>query len=551
MSSDLAIFGRKINWRWVVTIVILMVGLSFAFAWVSSGFDNIFDWPKFLVTFLVSGGVYFLGWMGLVKDKSISVPTWLVWLVIVAIILRLSAAILWYAGLPNWGYATEVEQAGYIMADAFARDTAAWELAQSAKPLVMAFSDYRVVDQYGGMVYLSGSVYRYIGGEHHHSIQFAVLTAVFSSIAIIFTWAFSRRLWGERVALVAAWLVALFPDAIILGSSQMREAFLMTLIAVGLYGLVRYVQDRTWSGLAWLAASLFLILPFSPPIAGVFLLVVLILAISIEGVQIFHQPRFWAILVAVAFVVGIGIWLAWERIAPEGITNPVALVNWWFRESARWQAYFVKRSSPLIRRIFNTTPDWIHTPILLGYGVLQPFLPGALLDQGAPMWKSIAIVRSVGWTLILPFLLVAPVVLWAEKENRRLAFGVISTVWLTIVIAALRSGGDLWDNPRYRVVFISLQAGLVAWVWISQRQSRNPWLWRMIIGLMIILAWFVPWYLRRSGLITWPITNVFITLGFGFVSAAIFFIWMYFRGRQPRNFSPQEEDPGVDKKNPD
>jgi hypothetical protein len=186
----------------------------------------------------------------------------------------------------------------------------------------------------------------------------------------------------------------------------------------------------------------------------------------------------------------------------------------------------------LIRRIFKTTPDWIHTPILLAYGVLQPFLPGALLDQGAPFWKGIAIWRAIGWTILLPLILVAPILLLRSKEKRRFAITLLIVVWMSILIAALRSGGDLWDNPRYRVVFISLQAGLIAWVWYSQKVSRNPWMWRTIIGLAIVLAWFIPWYLQRSDQIFWPISNVFQTLGLGLLSAIIYFLWMYWRGRK-------------------
>jgi hypothetical protein len=234
--------------------------------------------------------------------------------------------------------------------------------------------------------------------------------------------------------------------------------------------------------------------------------------------------------------------LAWERIAPEGINNPLALVSWWFRESARWQAYFVKRSSPLIRRIINTTPDWVNTPILLGYGILQPFLPGALLDQGFPIWKGIAIWRAIGWTLMLPFLMVAPFVLWSVREKRRLMIGLFVVVWMGILIAALRSGGDLWDNPRYRVVFITLQSVLAAWVWVVQRLNRKPWLNWAIVGLSIILIWFIPWYLQRSGVLNWPIDNVFVTLGFGFLTTLFVYFGFFLWGKRKRPSEPSPPD---------
>jgi hypothetical protein len=534
MSNKTKISGKPRAYWQLLLVGFLLLGISFFLAWVSSQFTNVQSMVSFLVLLLLTGMILFGSWLLVKADPELQPPRWLGWLVIGAASLRLLVGVLWYSGLPVWGYGSPVEQAGYIMADAFVRDSAAWELAQTNDPLITAFGEFRQADQYGGMLFLSSMVYRYFGGTFHQPLQVVVLTATLSSLAILFTWAFARRLLNEKIAYLSAWIVAIFPDSIILGSSQMREAFLMTLIAAGLYGLVRYFQERSSISLIWILVSLILILPFSPPIAGVFLAMFVILAISMDGWRVFRQPRFWLVLGGVAIVAVIGIWLAWKRIAPDGITNPLALVNWWFREAARWQAYFVKRSSPLIRRIFNTTPDWVNTPILLGYGILQPFLPGALLDQGYLIWKGIAIWRALSWTLLLPFLIVAPIVLWNPKEKRRLAMGLVAAVWMGILIAALRSGGDLWDNPRYRVVFISLQAVLAAWVWYVQRRSKNPWLKRVIYGLVIILLWFIPWYLQRSDLIYWPIDNVFVTLACGFFTVILLYLGLFWWGRRRR-----------------
>ncbi len=525
-----------------LSVGIVLLGLSFLLAWVSSGFEDIQSWGSFFVVLLLAGGIMLGGWVAIKADKSFDLPKWVGWLMIGAAVLRLMAGVIWFSGLPNWGYGSEVEQAGYIMADAHLRDITAWELSQSGEPLWEAFTGDRNVDQYGGMLFTSALIYRYLGGVHHLSLQILILTASFSALAILFTWAFARRVWNKRVAGLAVWLLALFPDAIILGSSQMREAFLMTLVAAALYGLVRYRQDRSWSGLVWLLLGLILMLPFSPPITGVFLVVIIIMALSMEGSRLFRQPRFWIVLAGIAVIVGLGIWLAWERIAPDGISNPISLVTWWFQQSARWQAHFVKRSSPLIRKIFKTTPEWTHTLILMSYGVVQPFLPGAILDQGIPIWKGIAIWRSLGWTLMLPFLVAAPILLWGQRERRRLALGLTLVVWMGILIASMRSGGDLWDNPRYRAVFISLVVVMVAWVWYSQRENRNPWLLRSVIGFTIILAWFVPWYLQRNGLINWPVTDVFKTLGLGLASVVLVFVWIVVRGRNKNAAEQQQKE---------
>jgi hypothetical protein len=118
------------------------------------------------------------------------------------------------------------------------------------------------------------------------------------------------------------------------------------------------------------------------------------------------------------------------------------------------------------------------------------------------------------------------------KEHRKLAIGLFAAVWLVILIASFRSGGDLWDNPRYRIVFIGLQAVLVAWVWYAQRESASPWLWRTVLALGVILIWFIPWYLGRNDVIDWPISDVFLTFGLGLISVFIIIGWLYWQDRK-------------------
>ena len=53
-------------------------------------------------------------------------------------------------------------------------------------PLLSAIGENRQVDQYGGMLFLSGLVYRYLGGEQHQPLLMIVLTASISSLAVLF-----------------------------------------------------------------------------------------------------------------------------------------------------------------------------------------------------------------------------------------------------------------------------------------------------------------------------------------------------------------------------
>jgi hypothetical protein len=541
MSNSNLTFPRQFTSSWIswLLIALALILLSLGLAWVSTGFLAIQGWVSFvgvglLGAGLLTGGVWLL--------RSEAVPGWVVGALLAAVLLRLAAGVLWMVILPTGGYNSQVEQGGYVMADAYERDQTAWELARSDKPLDAAFQgSYRKADQYGGLLFLSALIYRYLGGAVHQPLLMVVLTAFFSALAVLFTWAFARRAWGDGAAKLAAWGLALYPEAVLLGSSQMREAFTITLVMGAFYGLVRYWQDRKWAGLTWVLGALLLALPFSPPNAALLLGMLILMGLILEGNSLLRNllrgRRIGVLLggLALALVVILGLWLVLSRLAPAKISDPVSLVLWWARKSADYQMHLSKSASGWIQKYFRATPDWVHGPLLLVYGVLQPLLPAALSDiTSTAAWRGIAIWRSLGWTLLLPFLVYAPLRAWGKKGSA-FSKGLCLVVWLGILAASFRGGGDLWDNPRYRVMFAGLQVALAAWVWAEQRRSADIWLRRILIGLGLVLVWFMPWYLRRYIHLPWPVVDLFKTLGLGVASAVIYWIWDWARSFQRTN----------------
>ena len=123
---------------------------------------------------------------------------------------------------------------------------------------------------------------------------------------------------------------------------------------------------------------------------------------------------------------------------------------------------------------------------------------------------------------------------WEIGSNRISisARALVLIVWLGIVIAAFRGGGDQWDNPRYRVSFISLQAALFGWVWVAQRLRTDKWLWRVLVGTAIVMIWFVPWYLERYIYLDWPIQNVFLLIALATISVILYWIIAILRDRR-------------------
>ena len=69
--------------------------------------------------------------------------------------------------------------------------------------------------------------------------------------------------------------------------------------------------------------------------------------------------------------------------------------------------------------------------------------------------------------------------------------------WFWIILASLRAGGDQWDNPRYRVIFLALQALFAAQAWMMYRERRDAWLPRLLTVEVIFLAFFTQWYASR------------------------------------------------------
>lgn len=508
--------------------------LALFLAWVSSGFKDAHVWLPFLAILVVDAALMFGGWWLLKKESP---PQWLLALIIGAAILRLVAGVFWYIILPAAGYGSPAESAGYVMSDAYDRDTNAWNLASSEKPLLKAFQGgYRRYDQYGGLLFLSALIYRYLAGVHL-PLMIVSLAAAFSSLAIVFTWAFVRRAWGSDAAALAAWILALYPEAVLMGSSQMREAFTVTLVAAAVFGLMHLIYDNSRGGMLWIGGALFLILPFSPPFAGLLMLMLVLLAMfgspQLWEKNVWRQRRVWLGIALLATLIVAGVWLTWGSFAPAGVSNPFELVQWWVKKSADWQAHLSERASGWVQKIFDQTPAWTHAPMLLVYGIVQPFLPAALSDAtGAAIWRGIAIWRAIGWTALLIFLVYAPLralrrMDWESygKHAIQMVLGFGLVVWLGILIASYRGGGDQWDNPRYREAFASLQVALVAWALTAQRRRPDAWLRRVLWGAGIILAWFLPWYLRRYVYLPWEVTDLFKTLWLGVMSAGLISLW--------------------------
>ncbi len=425
-------------------------------------------------------------------------------LILLAFLLRLGLGMFAYFGLPQVGYDSEIEKAGYLFLDAFNRDTQARELALSGQPLSKAFDEKFSSDQYGGLLWMSAFLYRFVNDS---PLVMLFLSALAGSLGGLFVYLAATRIFDEKTAILSCCIFLFYPDSILFGASQMREPFLMTLIAMGFYGIanVAQVDNLRRSGWLWIALALAGMLFLSP---GFALVTIIALAgwvfFSGQGGRIPWQAA--ALVVGLFLVALIALAASWESLVAVRSGGILGVLGDWARETAKWNADVLKRSSGIVQLLFESLPSKLAMPFVVVYGILQPVLPAAIIEPGNLFWQGLGILRALGWYLLLPYVAYAPFSFFSHlpsgdgpgvMENRRLqkqAIWLSLLLWAWILIAAARGGGDQWDNPRYRVILLAFMAITAAQTFYAR---KTRWFWRILWVEAIILLVFTHWYAWR------------------------------------------------------
>jgi hypothetical protein len=444
---------------------------------------------------------------------------------LVTIGLRILVGVVLYRGLPVWGYDEKAQRAGYVFWDSYKRDTDAWSRSGMDRALTTAFTNPARSDQYGGVLFLSSGIYRYLSPDTQRPLLIVIMTAAVSALAVFFAWGFAASAIGDKAAMIVAWILALYPEAILLGASQMREPFLIAALAAALYGYSRIRNGELKCGIMIVVASaLIFTLPISPP----FVIVIFAVVASVwfwEGLGITRRRKlFITALLCAVFLATLALAVrAWANL--DAITgSPWEIIRqWWVNAGDQWRVTLVSEESVMLDTLLDRLPGGFRIPFLVLYGLIQPFLPAAMIAPGAPIWRSIGIWRSLGWFLMLPFLLYGAWLAFRRKGWRSLESYLAVLIWLAALISSYRAPGYQWDNPRYRAIFLVAQAALIAWTWIEVRLNENPWLKRWFFILSVDYLIVTYWYLGRYTNI--PAIGLEATLG-----SILFFMVIYLAG---------------------
>ena len=468
--------------------------------------------------------------------RSAGAPRTLMFMLLLAVFLRLGLGMTFSYILPFFGNDTEVHQAGYIFRDAYTYDSEAWRLASSGDPLWRAFDkSYGAEDQYGGLLFFRSLFYRFLSPDAHRPWLMILLSALAGAIGVALAWKGVRQSWGESVALVVGWIMALYPESLLVGSSQIRESFLILFITMAFWGVVDWLANRHPTARLWLAGSLIGMLLFSPG-------VVVAALMGLGGWVWFREKErrisWWWVAGVVMAVVLVALLLG-EVVGgtlqvPGG---PLANLVDWLRFSANFNAYETILNSGWLQTIFRVLPEPLQLPFITGYGIAQPVLPAAIADPSVWPMRVLGILRGLGWYALLPFLLFSLRSIWrtTDRQERLAWLWLWLNSWAWIIISAARAGGDQWDNPRYRVIMLLFQAAFAAQALTWQRLTRDRWLGRILAMEGVFLVLFGYWYFSRYTVLGLRIYDFFVIFAAIAILSAVILLGGWLRDRLQRD----------------
>ncbi len=422
------------------------------------------------------------------------------WMMVVAFFLRLGLGITLMKALPVVGYDTEQQKAGYVFYDSFRREWQALDIARSDKPISSVFSKKYATDQYGGYLGLSVFVYRVLSGGDYRPHLMLILSALVAAMGVPFLWMILSRLktgtgsWHK----FAGWWYVLYPQAVLLGASQMREPFLITFVTIVFWAATEWQYSGIKASWTWLLTGILGMLLISP---GVALFSLIILAVWIWLDRSKKNITWWIFPVVLGIIIIATVLMAYGVARQEHFSkdSPIEIVLNWFKNAAAWDANLTHEASGRLEFIFQYIPEWTQLPFIITYGILQPVLPATIMDTSVWIWRLITTYLAFGWYLLLPLIVYGSVSAFLEQDRtlRNKMLWLALVIWTWIIICSTRAGGDMWDNPRYRTIILVFIVMFAAWAWERARNQNFIWLKRIALVESIFLLFFMQWYAAR------------------------------------------------------
>ncbi|MGA2111900.1 MAG: hypothetical protein ABSG98_07090 [Anaerolineales bacterium] len=535
MVDDKTSVHSRWTWAWAL---IAWVGVSAGLAaaqsytlWGSTWWWPSFYWPNFfafLLPVIALGAVIAVVGRWLAPGQE---GAWVRRWVWIALAVRLVSVVFWPIALREWGYRSPEELGGFLSTDAYNATNTAWTLSQESIPAILTFRPGHG-DNTGGLTFLGVLFFRLFSPDYERPLLLGLVASAFSALTVLFVFLLGESLFSTSVARTAAVVAALFPEAVVIGSSDLEEGYLALFLAVMIWGLTgvflgqrgeaRGQPSHTldWrSGLAFAAAGFLLSTGISTQFVLLNVAMIAIFALWLSDPRKTLGKIVWIGCGAVAFVLVVSAFLSQYHFFPYQFSLLLRQGRFLFGEA--WLEYDKLRanasSSDLFYQLLSRLPQTLGLYVAGAWGLLQPLLPAAIgyrskSPTGGGIAQFLGILRSAGWYLLLPFLAYGFVVSLRGFARRRYEAVFSIVFWVVALIASFRALGDQWDNPRYRLYALAPMALTAAWAYWHWRESRSPWLNRIQIPFWVAVAAMTAWYFGRYWL-DWKLPVVAVLTG--------------------------------------
>jgi hypothetical protein len=262
---------------------------------------------------------------------------------------------------------------------------------------------------------LSTLIYRYLSPDVHRQALPLVVNAVAAAAGVMLLWAAVKIWFGDKVAWFSALIFTFYPDAILLGSSQMREPLVMTGVVMSQYSIA-IMRPRNFIWIGWLIASGLILFALQPPVA-------LVAFIILFGFWLFNPKRehSWILLIVISGLLIIGMLVVisvWANLPSLQEAGPFSIIVTWLQNNLEFQSQVTERASGMIQKLFDAVGERWRWLVILVYGMAQPVLPAVFGDPDAALIiRVITFLRAAGWYALIPLLFYAILAAARSREG--------------------------------------------------------------------------------------------------------------------------------------
>ncbi len=486
--------------------------------WGSTWFWGKFYWPNFasfLLPVIAFGALVAaaLRWLAPGDAQGAWLRRW-VW---IALVVRVASVAFWPVALRAWGYRSPEQQAGFIATDAYNASQLAWDRAQSDTPAISAFARGHG-DNTGGITFLAVVAYRAFSPDFQRPMILGLLASSFTALTVLAAYHLASLHASQSVAKGSAIVVALYPEAVIIGSSHLQQGYLALLLGFMLWGLsAAWVTNAGRSqeaskplfaltrraGVVLALGALVLMLGVSLQFGVLAAGVLLVAAVWLADWRTTAGRVLLGVLAAVVVALPVLHFLSEAEIIPDSLN--LLMVQWKFLFGQAWTEFdrmLVAPGTDLFESLMVRMPRGPAFVVAGAYGLLQPVLPAAIgyrnVEQaGGGIWQVLGLLRASGWYVLLPLLVYGGGAAMRRLRERRFDSFAALLFWIVAAVASYRALGDQWDNPRYRLFVLVPMAFLAAWAYVRWQETRSPGLARILIPFAASCVAMTAWYVAR------------------------------------------------------